>query len=128
MRPLLRVQFKDLSPTKTKLPKNIRVKLILNRPSLVLCLLLNSKCIYLTPKLSGSDIVTYWLIKIWLRKWNFFLVARIFYMILDFKNGCKNEFKDNNEKSCSWFRNRVSRKIDFKVQWLRNSHTDSVGV
>ena len=58
----------------------------------------------------------------------FFGVKEFFYMIFDFKNGCENEFKDNNEKSCNWFRNRVSRKIDFKVQWLRNSHADSVGV
>ena len=49
-------------------------------------------------------------------------------MIFDFKNGCKNEFKDNNEKSCSKSRNRVARKIDFKVPWLRNSYADSVGV
>ena len=70
----------------------------------------------------------YWLIKIGLRKWNFFDAKEFFYMIFDFKNGCKNEFKDNNEKSCSWSRKRVSRKIDFKVQWLRNSHADSVGV
>ena len=58
----------------------------------------------------------------------FFWCQGIFYMIFDFKNGFKNEFKDNDEKSCSWSRNRVSRKIDFKVQWLRNSHIDSVGV
>ena len=50
-----------------------------------------------------------------------------FYMIIDFKNDCKNEFKNNNEKSCSLCRNRVSRKIDFKVQWLQ-SHADSVRV
>ena len=49
-------------------------------------------------------------------------------MIFDFKNGCKNEFNDNKEKSCSWSRNRVSWQIDFKVQWLRNSHADSVEV
>ena len=70
----------------------------------------------------------YWFIKIGLRKWNFFGAKEFFYMIFDFKNGCKNEFKDNNEKSCKWARKRVSRKIDFKVQWLRNSHVDSVGV
>ena len=49
-------------------------------------------------------------------------------MIFDFKNDCKNEFSDNKEKSYSWSINRVSRKIDLKVQWLRNSHADSVGV
>ena len=39
-----------------------------------------------------------------------------------------NAFKDNNEKSCSWSRNKVSHKIDFKAQWLCNGHVDSVGV
>ena len=70
----------------------------------------------------------YWFIKIELRKSNFSGAKKFFYIIFDFKNGCKNEFKDNNEKSYSRSRNRVSRKIDFKVQWLRNSHADSVGV
>ena len=59
--------------------------------------------------------------KIGLRKWNF-LVSRNFFIDLDFKNGCKNEFKDNDEKSCSWSRNSVSPKIDFKAVWARNSH------
>ena len=54
----------------------------------------------------------------------FFGVKEFFHMIFD----SKNEFKDNNEKLCSWSRNSVSRKIDFKVQWLLNSHADSVGV
>ena len=36
-------------------------------------------------------------------------------MNFDFKNECKNEFKDNNEKSCSLSRNRISHKIDFKT-------------
>ena len=58
----------------------------------------------------------------------FFGAKEFFYMIFGFKNGYKNEFKDNNEKSCSWSRNRVTRKIDSKVQWLRNSHADSVRV
>ena len=52
--------------------------------------------------------------KIGLRKWNFFGV-----MNFDLKNDFKNEFKDNNEKSCSWYRNRVSQKIDFKAIWPR---------
>ena len=42
--------------------------------------------------------------------------------------GCKNEFRDNNEKSCSWSKKRVSNKNDFKAQWPRNGHADSVGV
>ena len=44
------------------------------------------------------------------------------------ENGCKNEFKDNNEKSFSWSKNRVSHKIDLKAVWLRNGYADSVGV
>ena len=32
-----------------------------------------------------------------------------------FKEGYKNEYKDNNEKSCRLSRNRVSHKIDFKA-------------
>ena len=58
----------------------------------------------------------------------FFGVKEFFFINLDFKNGYKNEFQDNNEKSCSFSRKRVSRKIDFKAQWLRNVHADSVGV
>ena len=30
----------------------------------------------------------------------FFGAKEFVYMNFDFKNGCKNEFKDNNEKSC----------------------------
>ena len=59
---------------------------------------------------------------------NFFGAKEFFYMNFDFKNSCKNLFKDNNEKTCSWSRNRVSDKIDFKAQWMRNGHADSVGV
>ena len=33
---------------------------------------------------------------------NFFGVKEFFRINFDFKNWCKNEFKDNNEKSCSW--------------------------
>ena len=49
-------------------------------------------------------------------------------MNFDFKNGFKNEFKDYNEKSCSWSIHRVSLKIDLKAQWLRDSHADRMGV
>ena len=38
-------------------------------------------------------------------------------MKFDFKNGCKNEFKDTNDKSCSRFKNKVPLKIDFKADW-----------
>ena len=34
-------------------------------------------------------------------KMNFFGAKEFFYMNFDFKKSCKNEFKDNNEKSCS---------------------------
>ena len=67
----------------------------------------------------NSHAVVYWFIKIRLLKWNFWCQG-IFYMSFDFKNGCKNQFKDNNEKSCSWSRKKVSHKIDFSA--------DSVGV
>ena len=49
-------------------------------------------------------------------------------MNFGFRTGCKNDFSDNNEKSCSWSRNRVSHKIDFKAQWPRSGHLDSVRV
>ena len=49
-------------------------------------------------------------------------------MNFDFNNECKNEIKDNNEKPCSWTRNKFSRKIDFKAVWLHNGHADSVEV
>ena len=49
-------------------------------------------------------------------------------MNFGFKNGYKNDLKDKNDKSCSWSRNRVSPKIDFKARWLRNVHADSVEV
>ena len=52
----------------------------------------------------------------------------VFFMNFDFKNGCKNEFEDNNEKSCNLSRNRVFHKIDFKAVWPRNDHAASVGV
>ena len=55
----------------------------------------------------------------------FFDVKEFSFMNFDFKNGCQNEFKDNNEKSCSWSRNRISHKIECKGVWPRNSHADS---
>ena len=48
-------------------------------------------------------------------------------MNFDFENECKYEFKDNNEKSWSWSRNRVSHKIEFKAVRPRNGHAASVG-
>ena len=38
----------------------------------------------------------------------FFWYQVIFFANFDFKNECKNEFEDNNEKSCGRIKNRVS--------------------
>ena len=57
-----------------------------------------------------------------------FFGVKDFFMTFDFKNECKNEFKDENAKSWSWSRNRVSHKIDFKAVRPRNDHAASVGV
>ena len=35
-------------------------------------------------------------------------MPEIFFINFDFKNGFENEFKDNNEKSCSRSKNRVN--------------------
>ena len=48
-----------------------------------------------------------------------------FLMNFDFENGCNNEFKNDNEKSC---RNGVSNKIDSKAVMPRIGHSASVGV
>ena len=58
----------------------------------------------------------------------FFCDKEFFFMNFDFKNGCKNELKNNNEKSCRWSSNRVSHKINLKVQWPHNGDADSVEV
>ena len=63
----------------------------------------------------------WWLFKIGLREWNFFGVKEFFFMNFDSKKGCKNEFEDNNEKSCSRFKNKVSLKIDFGADWTHES-------
>ena len=46
-----------------------------------------------------------------------FCVKEFFFVNFDYKNGCKNEFEDNNEKSCSRFKNRALLKIDFIPDW-----------
>ena len=51
----------------------------------------------------------------------FFWCQGIFFVNLDLKNECKNEFEDNNEKSCSRFKNRVQLKIDFRADWTHES-------
>ena len=53
---------------------------------------------------------------------NFFWCQGMFFVNLDFKNRCKNEFEDNNEKSCSRFKNRVPFKIDFRTDWTHESN------
>ena len=60
-------------------------------------------------------------------KMKFFCVKE-FFMKFDFRNRCKNEFQNNNEKSRSWSLKRASRKIDFEAVWQGNGHTESVGV
>ena len=56
-------------------------------------------------------------------KMKFFWRQRFFFVNFDFKNGCKNEFADNNEKSCSRFKNRVPiLKIDFRADWTHESN------
>ena len=47
---------------------------------------------------------------------------KFFSVNFDFRNGCKNEFQDNNEKSSNWIKNRVSTKIDFRAIWTNESH------
>ena len=42
-------------------------------------------------------------------------------MNFNFKNECKNEFEDDNEKSCRRFKNKVPLKIDFKAEWTHES-------
>ena len=63
-----------------------------------------------------------------IEKTNCFGVKKFSFMNFDLKNGRRNEFKDNNEKSCGWSRNRVPHKIDYKAVWPRNGHADSVRV
>ena len=36
-----------------------------------------------------------------------FFGEKEFFVDFDFKNGCKNQFQENNEKSCSWFKNKL---------------------
>ena len=58
----------------------------------------------------------------------FFCVKEFFFINFDFENECKNELRDNNEKSCSWSRNKVSHKIDFKAVCPWNGHAANLGV
>ena len=46
-------------------------------------------------------------------KMKFSGVKEFFRMNFDFKSVCKNECKDNKEKSWSWSKDKVSPKIDF---------------
>ena len=49
------------------------------------------------------------------------LVSRIFFWNFVFLNLRKNEFKNNNEKACSWSRNKVFHKIVFYAIWRHES-------
>ena len=51
----------------------------------------------------------------------FFGVKEFFFVNFYFKNGCKNEFEDNKEKSCSRFKNRAPLKINFRADWTHES-------
>ena len=55
-------------------------------------------------------------------------MSRNFFHKYWFQNLWKNVFKDNNEKSWSLSRNRVSHKKDFIAVCPRIGHADSVGV
>ena len=46
----------------------------------------------------------------------FFVVKEFFFVNFDLKNGCKNEFEDNNEKSCSRIK-KGPLEIDFRADW-----------
>ena len=58
----------------------------------------------------------------------FFWCQEIFYVNFDFKNGCQNDFEDNNEKSCSRFKNRVPPQNRFQSRLDSRIHPDSLGV
>ena len=45
-----------------------------------------------------------------------------FFVNFDFKNECKNEFQDNNEKSCSGFKKSVRLNNDFRADWTHESN------
>ena len=51
----------------------------------------------------------------------FFSCQGIFFRNFDFKNECKNEFEDNNEKLLSWSRKAVSHKFYFTTVWTHES-------
>ena len=57
----------------------------------------------------------------WPSKMKFFWCQGIFFVNFDFKNRCRNEFEDNNEKSCSRFINRLPLKIDFRADGTHES-------
>ena len=70
---------------------------------------------------SSHKLNIWWFIKIGLRKWFFFWCQGFFSWILILKR-CKNEFQDNKEKSCSWFKKKVPQKIEFSAVWTHVSH------
>ena len=52
----------------------------------------------------------------------FFWCQEVFFVIFDFKNESKYEFLDNKDKSYSWFKNKVGKKIDFRADGTHESH------
>ena len=61
-------------------------------------------------------------IKIGLRQWNFFGVKEFFLVNLVCKNECKNEFQDNNKKSCLDSKIASPNEIDFRAYGTQESH------
>ena len=55
--------------------------------------------------------------KIGLRKWKKFSAKKFFFENFDFKNGCKNEFADNNENHAADSKIWSPLKIDFRADW-----------
>ena len=49
------------------------------------------------------------------------MVSRIFFGNFDLKNGCKNEFEDNNENPAVDSKIGFPLKIDFKAEWAHES-------
>ena len=48
-------------------------------------------------------------------KMKFFWCQGIFFVNFDFENVCKNEFEDNNEKSCSRFKTPDSLGVNIVI-------------
>ena len=44
----------------------------------------------------------------------FFGAKKIYFITFDFRNGCKNELKGNNEKSGSWYKKKIFSQNRFQ--------------